>query len=886
ITLLLVIALPFIFNLTIEVQNKVLDVQPDPENPGELMMGDDNLIRKVILPIMPEYKLYTSTYGYECKYQLANLIETTDPVELTDEQVLTNLFYGGIYAVYVKDANVRNDEVYISREEKNKWLDLVKLDNGEYDIYNYPQIDDTLENENITRNSVTLPAFVEYKSSTVDRGLGEVIVEIVHGIFYDENTNYWYSKGSTSSDPGVEKILGFGSKPLSGSTYNFGDAPLKTSCLPYFFTVNSIERSHYDWDIVATYDYDFIRTTYLFVLHDEDNDLNNYSLYENLSDYDLTEINGFPYYTLVEAKPNILEEYPLEGGKLIVSYLMQTFMKSNNAEYKEAIKSGGYVTLTETKAMDETNISSDKYIEYTPFISTILILGVLIVIASVTLDIALRIVKLGFLQIIAPIPVITNVVEKNYANSMLKRWVDEYIKTYVDLFLRLAMIYFVMFLLDVLLKLIDTMEFTLINIFILIGALMFLKQAPTLIGNLFKIEGMADGTFSLNPMKKLRGIPVVGKATAFGLGTLGGLRQGLFKGKLFGGALKGGLAGAKTVPFSGLDPKADYKRSAFNVGRDSVLQEITGNEKAKSGFMNRLENKLDDSLGGVNKARRKAKKEYKAAGGAQTSAQEVYDVASKRRTNAQGATATAKSTLAGSVKVADAATKNAEAAKGVAATTETLAQLASGDLSSKRSSLRSARSATAAARANRESLEHNLSGARENYEIEAEKTRKINEGIGRYQRQYEDAKRAGNEEDMRKAEEGLSALDNEKIIQMQKEVQAKASVDKISEEWGKASEEERERIQEEITAEIFEQESAKYADRKWEEAYEAYNEKYVAEDEAQDAQEEALSDFNAAEKAREKETASEKALEEASKAKAAADKRAQQAEEQVNKTDK
>jgi hypothetical protein len=181
---------------------------------------------------------------------------------------------------------------------------------------------------------------------------------------------------------------------------------------------------------------------------------------------------------------------------------------------------------------------------------------------------------------------------------MLKRWVSEYLKTYADLFLRLALVFFVMLTMDKLASVTKDFNVTFINIFILIGALMFAKEAPNLIKQIFNIQGSGSGKFTLNPFKKLAQIPVAGAAAYGALGAAGGAFQGLRKGGIKGalaGGFMGGLAGTKAVPFGGIDATGKGGKGGggapgnpFRAGRDSYMQAMTGNPNARAGIFNKM----------------------------------------------------------------------------------------------------------------------------------------------------------------------------------------------------------------------------------------------------------------------------------------------------------
>lgn len=214
------------------------------------------------------------------------------------------------------------------------------------------------------------------------------------------------------------------------------------------------------------------------------------------------------------------------------------------------------------------------YFNYTPIVSTAAGVIVLLVLLSFSMDLATRAVKLLFLQIIAPIPIISNM-DMGKGQDIFKKWGKECINTYLSVFIRLIAINFAVFMI-VLLKGNYGSLFTnnvWLNIFLIIGCLMFAKQVPGLIEEFLgiKLNGMA-----LHPLKKFQEQALFGKqitgfagaglaaGAAFGANTIanhGNIFSGLagagsalargsvgaLKGQTFGQVYKGAYGGAITA---------------------------------------------------------------------------------------------------------------------------------------------------------------------------------------------------------------------------------------------------------------------------------------------------------------------------------------------------
>ena len=128
--------------------------------------------------------------------------------------------------------------------------------------------------------------------------------------------------------------------------------------------------------------------------------------------------------------------------------------------------------------------------------------------------------KLGFLQLISPIPIISYIDPSSSKNGMFSKWLKEVGKTYADLFIRLGAVYFAITLIAALMQNSDlgTTNF-LARVFIILGILIFANQIPKLIGDLLGVK--IDGNFSLNPMRKINSSPIA-NAVVGGEAGLGG----------------------------------------------------------------------------------------------------------------------------------------------------------------------------------------------------------------------------------------------------------------------------------------------------------------------------------------------------------------------------
>ena len=165
---------------------------------------------------------------------------------------------------------------------------------------------------------------------------------------------------------------------------------------------------------------------------------------------------------------------------------------------------------------------------------------VLYILINYCISVGLRIVQLAFLQLIAPIPIMAYIGEDK--DSSLGRWGKRVLSTFLDLFIRLAIIYFAVFLIKLILDSNSNSYYYLLSttgnptgwtrkllvVCLILGILMFAKKAPDLIKDVLP-KGVGDSDFGIGLGKKfdnmvggkrIRALP--GKALGFGAGALAG----------------------------------------------------------------------------------------------------------------------------------------------------------------------------------------------------------------------------------------------------------------------------------------------------------------------------------------------------------------------------
>ena len=291
--------------------------------------------------------------------------------------------------------------------------------------------------------------------------------------------------------------------------------------------------------------------------------------------------------------------------------------------------------------------------DYLPILSTVAGVAVVLVLISFSMDLATRAVKLLFLQIIAPIPIIANI-DPGKGSEVFKKWYKECFSTYLSLFIRIIAINFAVFMIT----LIKT-EFhnifrgksALITALLVIGCLMFAKQVPKLIEDLLgiKIDGMA-----LKPLKKFQeqalfGKQISGVTTGAVAGTASGLRAAganaivspgaggriLGAGAGFASAFSKGLAGG----FKGEKFGKNFTNS-YNIAMENKERRLSRKDD-DVGFWEMEHNKLQRSAHQKTRGQRadeldKALESYKKNGEAIKNAIYANDKASFRFVDSRG----------------------------------------------------------------------------------------------------------------------------------------------------------------------------------------------------------------------------------------------------------
>ena len=220
---------------------------------------------------------------------------------------------------------------------------------------------------------------------------------------------------------------------------------------------------------------------------------------------------------------------------------------------------------------------------------------------SYAISVGVRMIQLTILEIISPMAFISYLAPKE---GMFMNWLKVYFSTYVDVFIRVAIINLSMFLIA---QIITTMssngtgEFwktvnvsedsrSLVMITIFIALLVFAKRVPDLIKQLFpNMSGLGFGGFHIKDALGLGTTLGIGAAatvgSAVGLiggginGVVGGVRRNGIKGLWHG--VTGAAGGLLSGGFHGIDNGIKNRGNAFKASGSSFREQMLRNTRSR-----------------------------------------------------------------------------------------------------------------------------------------------------------------------------------------------------------------------------------------------------------------------------------------------------------------
>jgi hypothetical protein len=263
-------------------------------------------------------------------------------------------------------------------------------------------------------------------------------------------------------------------------------------------------------------------------------------------------------------------------------------------------------------ALTEKKDGKYRY-EYSAGVSTVAGIAILLLLVTFSFDVAVRIVKLGFLEMITPLAVIGYI---EPGGKGFTSWQKTSVSTYINLFVRLLAITFAGYIISLVNPLSPTIDITadnpatipLIRVFIIIGTLIFAKEAPKIIADMFGVTDAGMGGF--NPFKKVNGMVgagIIGGAVGAGAklvgGGVGGVAGGIYAKKAGGSAFAGTFQGMKTG-FGNVKMKDAAKGNITGIGK-TLGKGTFGAVGAAGNYVNKQVTGKDEKVGIINAAKEK-----------------------------------------------------------------------------------------------------------------------------------------------------------------------------------------------------------------------------------------------------------------------------------------
>ena len=257
---------------------------------------------------------------------------------------------------------------------------------------------------------------------------------------------------------------------------------------------------------------------------------------------------------------------------------------------------GEAVGPVNNKCESSTNPDGYRY-NYRLLTSTIVGAYLVYVLVTVALQIAIRTIKFGLCQVLAPIP-IASYIDPKTSKQSFDKWVQTSIKVYLDLFTRLIVVYFVIFIFRLLFDQTDQLvvgEVTsrlslimgkygafqglLLILFIIIGLLQFAKQMPKFVSDLL---GVPDGFTDIGDMFKGTGFRALGTTigrvgaplAAMGTAAISNYHNEKALNHTVGQRLKSAFAGAASAGFRSTNAIVHGKKAgqALEIGKNGAIE--------------------------------------------------------------------------------------------------------------------------------------------------------------------------------------------------------------------------------------------------------------------------------------------------------------------------
>ena len=219
--------------------------------------------------------------------------------------------------------------------------------------------------------------------------------------------------------------------------------------------------------------------------------------------------------------------------------------------------------------------------------------GVLLVVIllGLAIDVAIRVFKMTLLQMIAPVPIMSYIDPKSSKDGAFASWMKQFTTTYVEIFLKLTVIYMLLLLISKLFKtgegglfgeslgnIKGFMPKTFVYVFLTIGLFKFVKDAPKFIKDALGIKDNGGGGGFMGKMAS----GLAGAAAGFAGGGLAGAVTGAKAGYAASGTGKpaNAYASARDAKAKALGrPEGGLAGRLNQAGLRSTVKRKTGLDK-------------------------------------------------------------------------------------------------------------------------------------------------------------------------------------------------------------------------------------------------------------------------------------------------------------------
>ncbi len=258
--------------------------------------------------------------------------------------------------------------------------------------------------------------------------------------------------------------------------------------------------------------------------------------------------------------------------------------KNDVLEYGDysAMPNMGKAVSTGVNALSGEYAGTTMRIDYKVVISTAAGVFLIYVMLSFTLDLGVRVVKLAFYQLIAPIPVIMRILPSK--KNTFDKWLKQTLSVYFEVFVRVAIMYIAIYFINTIVNNNTLKQFwegglqgKLALVIIILGIFAFAKQAPKMISDLLGID---TGGLKLGIKDKLKASGFLGNAINNGIGRVVGATTGAVGAGISGFANGAGPAGFLYGAANGWKNKG----MQFSKQRQDMYSKLTGDYKGKVGL--------------------------------------------------------------------------------------------------------------------------------------------------------------------------------------------------------------------------------------------------------------------------------------------------------------